>query len=145
MSTQPAEYQRGMTDGEARAQGYPEVRTHSLTAPEGSSREYAAGWRVGFGKVRNLRVCTDRLAAGDESYRPQVEYMAARIHGALFAWAHGHCPGTFTFLERLPAATVFACGTCGQHRVAQDNPEASRRAMAGLAGLLIEAIEMGDG
>jgi hypothetical protein len=138
------QYQRGMADGETRAQAYPEVRTHSLTAPEGSSRDYARGWRVGFANVRNLRVCTGHLAAGDESYRDQVEYMAARIHGALFAWAHGDCAGTFTFHERMPAATVFACGTCGQHRVAQDDPQASDRAMAGLAELLTDAADATD-
>ncbi len=65
----------------------------------------------------------------------------SHFQSALFAWGHGACAGTFTFHERLPAATVFACGCCGQHRVAQDDPEASRRAMAGLADLLIEAAE----
>lgn len=73
------DYLRGMADGEAKALTFPDVRTNSLTAPDGSSRTYAAGWRIGFANVRNLRACEDRLAAGDESYRGQFDYMTATI------------------------------------------------------------------
>lgn len=60
---------------------------------------------------------------------------------ALFAWAHGDCPGLFAFHERLPRATVYACPVCGQHRVAQDDPDAHNRAIAALAGALAGAAE----
>jgi hypothetical protein len=72
-------YEAGMAAGEARAATFPDVRTHSLPAPDGSSREFASGWRTGFANVRNLRACEDGLAAGDESFREQFDYMTAAL------------------------------------------------------------------
>lgn len=60
---------------------------------------------------------------------------------ALFCWGHQDCAGSFAFYERLPAATVYACVTCGQHRVAQDDPEVHGRAMSWLADSLIGAAD----
>ena len=72
-------YQAGMAAGEARAMTFAAVLTHSLPAPSGSSADYKAGWRVGFANVRNLRACEVGLAAGDESFRAQFDYMTAAL------------------------------------------------------------------
>lgn len=63
----------------------------------------------------------------------------------LFNWAHGNCDGTFTLFERLPKAVVYACGACGQHRAVQDDPAAHRKAMAALAGAIIDAADSMSG
>jgi hypothetical protein len=76
---QEADFQRGIVDGEAYALTFPDVRTHSVTAPLYTSFPYKAGWRVGFARVRTLRVCEDRLAAGDETYRDQFNRLSEAI------------------------------------------------------------------
>jgi hypothetical protein len=75
----PESYTAGMTDGETAALAFADTRTRTLPAPAGSKPDYASGWRVGFGNVRNLLACTERLAAGDRSYRDQAAYMRAFI------------------------------------------------------------------
>jgi hypothetical protein len=68
-------------------------------------------------------------------------------------WGHGvhtpmgpDCSGEFRFLERLPHATVFACGGCGRHLVDFDDKEQAAKDMADLADALIaraDEIEAG--
>lgn len=78
---QDREWRRGIMDGENAALDYPGIRTHSLHPPAGRpwSRTYQSAYRVGMGNVRNLTVCRERLEAGQEEFRPQVELMAAKI------------------------------------------------------------------
>jgi hypothetical protein len=129
-----------MTDDELYAEGMAAGTAQAETEPgplpttpviTGKPAIWVAGYRVGRAKTRNAR----HLA------RTEAEATG------LFTWAHSDpalsdpCPGRFEYLERLPAATVYACPTCGQHRVQQDDPAAHSALMAGLADALLDAAD----
>src|ERR1051325_10411900 len=115
-------YAQGMAAGEAeaRAEAGDLVMTRVIT---GKPAIWVSAYRLG--RARGPR----------ERHRAREAAEAA----GLFAGAHKDCRGRFEFHERLPAATVYACGTCGQHRVTQDDPEAHSAAMAALAEYLTDA------
>lgn len=52
-SKEERDYRAGLAAGEARAEDYPDVMTHTL--PTEGSASFQAGWRAGFARVRNRR------------------------------------------------------------------------------------------